>query len=548
MEEPVAHVDQKMADLELEPRRRSGHTWSPTIDRISFISMPDVTERSGLEAGARGIQHGRLVDTFTSQHMAQIQMEADLLSVIGCNKEAFELYTTLLKRYTLDPDFRETSFWYYVIQCTHTAVNPEHLEIVQHIIQQELRRFEDNTIHGNHSARFLFHMLLAFTHSKVSAPEGIDRHISQARAYTRDDSPWFSQMLQELPPDDRSFDLILYHHTLRVHRHEALDLVSPVILSFSPFDVSMTSPRLESYILRHEPGPFELDSDGGPNPCLRSCLSWCAEKLSSLPFLPLIPGAKTFCHNSTATGWAESTALFFALWKHFVAESGACRITGSQIWIAQTQRRMGLSPTLLLMLVCRVIHDGYEIGSIRAQTEVMLLERLKGRAADLLQGTSRHLARQFLRQYILHHTLTTQKTWQTKLQTLARLDATACLKDSLDVPIPCADVPTDAEVDTMASPDSLCPAECLSIIPEAQQLPTLLDMPRWSGSSTTNFRETSDRAATKVSNLGSTSSPSVPSRYLRISGTSSLTSGRWSGGSYMRNRESAQSAQSFGQI
>lgn len=546
VEEHVTHVDQKLADLELEPRRPSGHPWSPTIGRISFISMPDVTEISGLEAGTRWIQQGRLVDTFTSQHMAQIQMEADLFSAIGCDKEAFELYTTLLKRYTLDNNFRDTSFWYYVIQCTHTAVNPAHLEIVQHIIHQELSLSEGSAVHENHPAKFLFHMLLAFTHGKVSAHDGIDQHVSQARTYMGDDPSRFSQMLQQLPPDDRSFDLAFYHHSLRVQSHEAPDLVSPIALSFSPFHATMASPRLESFIIRHKPGPFE--PDGGPNPCLRSCLSWCAEKLSYLPFLPLIPGAESCCPNSTAAGWAESMALFFALWKHFVAESGTRQTNDTQVWIMETQRRMGISPTLLLMLVCRVIHDGYETGSIRTETEVMLLERLRGQAAYVLQGTSRHLARRFLRQYILHHSLTTQKKWQNQLRILARSHATACLEESFVVPIPRVDVPPSTEVDAMESPNSLCLMEGPSVALEAQQSPTLFDTPRWSGSSTANFRETSDRAATQVHNLGSISNPPVPSQHLRISGTGSLVSARWSGGSYIQKRESAESTQSFGQL
>src|SRR5207253_7713405 len=99
---------------------------------------------------------------------------AECLCVVCCNQEAVDLYTTVLKSHLSSPDRRDNSFWYLVIQCAHTASNPEHAEVIQNIIRAEISRFhfQDSAVMSM-AYRFLLHMLLAFICSRNSNSEGV---------------------------------------------------------------------------------------------------------------------------------------------------------------------------------------------------------------------------------------------------------------------------------------------------------------------------------------------------------------------------------------
>ncbi|KAK5656025.1 hypothetical protein OQA88_5164 [Cercophora sp. LCS_1] len=559
--------------------KRSGFNWSPLIAYMSIGRMPHTVEGAGGEPGVRVIRHGQLVDTLTTRDTWDIGLAADLLSAIGCSKDAFELYTTLLKRYHLGPSFCDAGFWYYVVQCTYAAVTPEHLEIARHIIEREQQRFQDTNVHSDHPCGLVLQRLSAVISGKASATEGVsgDNMHDRTRTRTRttkakpeNNSPPLKKMLDHLPQEDRSLDLLLYHAALQHRDSAAAQPTSPVSLDFTPYTypTSTSLCPFESDILRQRPGPFELDCNDGrfANPCLRTCVHWCAEKLDTLAELPSTPGADDRCPNMMAIGWAEATSLFFVLWKHLIKESpgyssddwsrfivassprSSLNGIDAQLWIGETQRRMGISPTLLLMLVCRVIHDGYDngpAGSNRGE----LLPRLRQNAEKLLEHTDRNLGRRFLRQYILHHTPTTHdQPWRHQIQDLERSRALVCFRNALGVSFSGFEVPTDTHeacvqdgvsgVDVQPGDASETGAplgvERFSGGPTGTgECDLFLRIPfsdRWSGSSCENFRETGRRAGNGYKSLvtGRLSGPSTPSRYWR--GRGSLASSQRASG------------------
>jgi len=547
---------------------RPGFRWSPSFPRrISTTTMLDMVDypascrqsEVGSEPDVRVIRHGRPVDTFTPRDMADIKMAADLFSVIGCGNEAFELYTTLLKGHTSAPMYRgNTDFWYLVIQCVYTADKLDHLFVIQHVIEQELKRFHDTRVDDDHTGGFLFHMLLAHTHSKSADQRGVSHHLSSAREYTRDNDSWFLYMLNRLPQKDISLDLVLYHNALRLRQTgETIDLISPVAFQFTPFSLCPPNPRFESHILKHSPGPFELGwEDRVANPCLGSCLLWCTFKLQDLDSLSRTPDIETFCPNKMAIGWTEANALFFTLWGQWAMGEIHSPADDSPPWMTETQNRMGISPTMLLMLVCRAIHDGYPNGPALATLELELLQRLRHRAKRMLEFTDLQLSRLFLHQYILHHTMTTWPRWRSDVRKLERARANACIEKVLGVTFPnLSPAPDDQVQETMGFANILSRNKDLPAIPESATLPPLAESDSWSGPSSASFLETGRRAALQVQQFerGSFSSMSIPSRSLMRSGSKasshgtsaselsrSLDSMILSGGSPRRNRGSAQ--------
>jgi len=548
--------------LEPESGVCSGFSWSPRTPPMGVVGMANTVEGVDRESGVRVIRHGQLAETLAPRDMLDINLAADFLSAIGCNKDAFELYTTLLKRYYLDPSFRNLNFWYIIIQCAYTAATLQHMEIVQHILGQELRRFQDANIVSDHPGRVVLQRLSALLRGKISTlnnetPETTTR---ARRPRTENNGPSFISMLGYLPPDDRSLDLLLYHSALARHAGEGVDVLSPTPWDFTAYALQPTECQFETGILGHRPGPFELDHGVAANPCLRACLRWCTDRLEAVVEVPPTPGVEVLCTDTMTISWTEATALFFVLWKQFIKESGASLRNGSQVWIGETQRRMGISPTMLLMLVCRVICNEDDDGPARENYPCELRHRLQQIATKFLTKTDRQVARRFLRQYVIHHTLTDQPRWRDQMQRSERSRAIACLGGTLGVSFSGLDALADAE-DTDVLPDAP-PAVTDTQLDtptghdEPFSLLTIASSERGSRSSYRTFQEASNRAANGVKNqaAGRFSGPSTPSRYLRRPG--SLTSNpRASDNSiisndlirdmFMRSRDSEQSSAQF---
>ena len=414
-------------------------------------SVSPISETSSQRAAAppkrarelRAIDRNRPVETFSAQDIADIQHAAECLSMFCCNREAFELYTTILKRQLSDDTSRDNTFWYLVIQCAHTASIPEHVVVIQNIIRAELARLQQPqsprpSIGSPAAINLLLHMLLAFTASRANSPEGVALEITNARTYLIQKG--LSIIFQHLPPDDRSLDLPVYRNILRVQGSESCDLTSPVPFEFAPFGLTRLDNKLplEDWILSQVPGPFELQKNGRmANPCIRSCLSWCEGTLLVLRSTPLTHGIADFCTDKVGIAWAEANALFIVLWEHWVTHDRNPPTSATKaMWMTATQDKMGISATELLLLVCRAIHNSYYPWNTPAATEDELVRRLRKRAEELVQESDAKLSRRILKQYITRNTVTEWPSWRSAVQRLEKARMLRCFENVLLVRFP----------------------------------------------------------------------------------------------------------------
>ncbi|KAK0657926.1 hypothetical protein B0T16DRAFT_386373 [Cercophora newfieldiana] len=291
---------------------QSNPTQPPTGDTPSYErhdegdietlnNTPSPGSREG-EPGLRTIDRNRPVDTFSNQDMDDIRSAADYFAAVGCDQIAFQLYITFLKRQRWKAKGRASppKLWYLIVQCAHTATNPEHVVIIQNIITEEMNRLPRHYDASSTSMhRFILQMLLAFIFHRnpPDSHQGPESHHS-----TFTGAAWLDagadelSLFEYLPRDDRSLDLALYRSILRLYAGE-LDTPAPEPPDTSNSDATLirgwqSENRLEldSYILRHAPGPFEMRSNHGvSNSCIRSCLRWSKDQLHGMESLQIRP-------------------------------------------------------------------------------------------------------------------------------------------------------------------------------------------------------------------------------------------------------------------
>jgi len=441
------------------------HNTSPSSPPISLSFSPPTASQPKPSRPVRTIDRNQLVETFSVQDIADIKHAAECLSMFCCNREAFELFTTILKRQLSDDACRDNTFWYLVIQCAHTASIPEHVEIIQNIIRAELARLQgppsDPVSAGNPATEnMLLHMLLAFTSRRSSDVEEVDLEIFKARAYLlREGLPLISK---HLAPEHRSLDLAVYRNLLRLHATEACDLKTPVPFEFAPFGLGRLEYKmpLEDWILSRTPGPFELQKDGHmANPCIRSCISWCERTLLLLRSIPITPGIMGLCKDKAGRAWAEANALFIALWEHWVTYyTPTSSSSPGAMWMTETQEKMGISSTELLLLVCRAIHNSYYPWNTPARSEEELIRRLRKKTDELAEETDIKLARRILKQYISRNTVTMWPTWRSVVQRLEKARMMDCFENVLLVRFPRLGVTRDL-ISSVLIPPGAAPGE-----------------------------------------------------------------------------------------
>ncbi|KAH6854058.1 hypothetical protein B0I37DRAFT_360963 [Chaetomium sp. MPI-CAGE-AT-0009] len=279
-------------------------------------------------------------------------------------------------------------------------------------------------------------MLLAFTCSRTGSVEEVAFEIANTRAWYLSQKS-MALIFQHLPPGDRSLDLAVYRNILRLQAGESCDLTSPVPFEFAPFGLGRRDKMpLEDWILSQTPGPFELQKDGRmANPCIRSCLLWCERTLPLLHSIPITPGIVDYCTDKVGRAWAEANALFIVLWESSVTYYAPNSPTEA-CWMTETQERMGISSTELLLLVCRAIHNSYYPWNTPARSADELIRRLRKKTEELVQETDIKLARRILKQYISRNTVTMWPSWRSAVQRLEKARMMACFENVLLVRFP----------------------------------------------------------------------------------------------------------------
>jgi len=233
------------------------------------------------------------------------------------------------------------------------------------------------------------------------------------------------------------------------------------------------------------------------NPCIRSCLSWCSIQLQRLADISIPAEISVLCQGTNAAiAWAEANAFFRIMWEQW------CMLQScDEPWMTETQSKMGISPSELLLLVCRVIHqvnlDDWE--PARSNTE--LFTRLRKAAHILLKASGFQLARRVLKQYVARNTATAWPEWRSAVRRTERQCDMSCLEKVLHVSFP----NLGAAPRTMVNSMLVHPGETALLLkdigftPKPQLSPTLASS--MSSIDLSSFRRTGARAERAIRDL-----------------------------------------------
>ncbi|KAM7204689.1 hypothetical protein V8F20_003473 [Naviculisporaceae sp. PSN 640] len=450
--------------IPFEPPFTSSGASNPVSISMSNSSPTTAKSNPTLRA-LRAIDIDCPVETFSDQDIIDMECAAECLSMVSCDREAFQLYTTILKRYISDNARRDNRFWYLIIQCAQTASIPDHAEVIQSFIRAELARVQTFPIHKPCSCtttgiRLLLHMLLAVTSrwSQGNVEDEIDNACASLEAIGL--CLIFSHL--SLHP---STVLPFYRNMLRLLRMQRLpgnsswgipmtssDLWSPIPFEFRPYGarlenlMPLESPTLEVWpleigILYRTPGPFEIQQDGlMANPCIRSCILWCRETIQDIQSIPHSREILEIYMDEDARGWASANSLFVWLWKCWKTCTGP-----TNVWMSKTMERMGISSTELLLLVCRAIYKSRTpedlFNDVWEPDYCRFIHRMRARCQYFAHQQDIHVARAILGEYVSSHTLTQWPSWRSMVLRFERDRAMETFENVLRVRFPKLDVP-----------------------------------------------------------------------------------------------------------
>ncbi|KAK0610744.1 hypothetical protein B0T14DRAFT_606969 [Immersiella caudata] len=466
------------------------------------------------EAIPRIIDRARPVDTFSGTEVADVSLAADFFAALNCNHEAFELYITALKRRSLEIKNKKSCGFrlrYILLQCASTVSSSEHAGVVRNILELELHKAEHGQPgRGSPSTilAFLLHMVLVLVCHRSGDPDGARRHVIEARPHVPADNLFGHG-------SDGALDLALYLSVLRWRAAELGSLTRSPSRLFGLEPERMAS--LEDYVLSHVPGPFQIQGNKSlVNPCIRSCLTWCNEKILRLRLLPAQdrprgPHERIMFDDSQML-WNESETLFIMLWQQWHPNLHS---DNAPVWVLDSQNTTGITPTEMLMVVARMICadcmgfcdspmiNGYDEWKVS----------LQGSAMDLLGASDMELGRMFLREYVSQNTIASSLDLYHKTR-LRRHKATKLMEETLRVTFGNIDIPS---ADLRRSTLQLYSSVFVSSGENQHPSPTLassLSSPDWS-----DFKRTGESAAQRLIRFarGSPPVPSVSPPFLSLS-------------------------------
>ncbi|KAK5658129.1 hypothetical protein OQA88_2685 [Cercophora sp. LCS_1] len=471
---------------------REGGPVDPTHREAPVAELPSLPHAASPPPARtlRTIDRNRPIETFSAQDIADIKHAAECLSMLCFDQEAFALYATILTRQLLDPACCKKTSWYLVIRCAYTASIPEHVEVVQKILQAELAWLQQPQFTGQSAAiALLLHMLLALTSSANGNPEDAAASTNRARSYLDPTEQCLEAIFQHLPPDDRSLDLAVFQNISWLLENDIgyCDLTSPLSLLHGD------RVPLEDWILRRVPGPFELQNNGRmANPCIRSCVLWCKGSLNLLRSSPRVPEVSNIVADDVSFAGAVSNGLFIILWEHWT--TGA--FPAESAWMNETQDRMGISATELLLLICRIIctsNQGWNTPQMSNDDRIL---RLCANADGLIQKPDFILARRFLRHYLWRNTMAKRFPRRSAVRKLDKAHVIHSFEKAMRVQFPDLDVIRDP-----ANPVSVfAGGENLPVVDKPQQRsPTLASS--LESDDLSNFRKISAHAMLQLNKL-----------------------------------------------
>ncbi|KAF2092589.1 hypothetical protein NA57DRAFT_62301 [Rhizodiscina lignyota] len=306
------------------------------------------------------LDFSRTVDTYDMYELRDMERAADFLSSMGLAEKAFGIYVLLLKHVlACFPWATRGRVTRLKIACARTARNETDWEIVDSLLQQ------------NHSASEDLSLIIeGFKYGKLVLTDPM---------YSSE-SHKIDALLNELPPEDRSLDLLLFH------------LIKIQATSYGSIE------QAKDILIQLRPGPFELEGMHMRNPCLRSCLNWCVIEFSRHW------GAADICDTIPERAQPLKFAvecLFCFFWKRW--QSGQNKAQPDLLrWTYDSEIRAGISACEFLFTVTLLIVWTYfDLRSLNAHWLSWDYDKdhvsvILQSAIQLAQSSDEELARQFL--------------------------------------------------------------------------------------------------------------------------------------------------------
>ena len=247
----------------------------------------------------------RPIDTFSSEEMDKMHRAADFLFALNFRKDAFPLYVLILKRLKMSSRKRVGATSSALVACVRSAVLSNQAAIARSLLQQQLEQPDTAMIE-----QFTIQLLLADTYKRFRDFTTAGTHIRSAMQ----SNPFEESLIDDLPHDYRSLDFVTYHFIVDgINRTKLRGPDEPLPINY----FSLEKSQVEDQIVRRIPGPFELQHGTLRNPCIRSCLDWCAGILERKAIIPGLWDTVQMYHDSSQLNEdkSDSTRLYCYLWQ-----------------------------------------------------------------------------------------------------------------------------------------------------------------------------------------------------------------------------------------
>ncbi|KAI0184826.1 hypothetical protein EV127DRAFT_474029 [Xylaria flabelliformis] len=368
--------------------RKSCLDWRPNCGLISlsFSTAYEASTYSHLEI--------QVIDTETEtaklsvDDAERIRLAADYLRGAHCYIESFQLYILLFKwsqapvKTASSSRIQETS----IFGCARTAVIDSHVEIVQNLLELDLKNRPACAVDTVKS--FLLKFLLSDFAWRRGDWEAARKHRNSVpRPYLDENRPfdWLSQ-------EDRSLDLIMYQVLL-----QRVEDSSFLPLAFLPYY------NLENKIISRCPGPFEYSSRCLAKPNLRACLNWFASVLgSSKIFRSSWKNLTTLQpQNNKRTSYIT---LYSDMWESYRRQE---KPTLLQEWVVDVETQLGIPPTEMISCVCSMILEAKHVKLLCLDDDFLsnFCKATQTGVKRLIDLTDLKLAERFLDSFVNHKRL-----------------------------------------------------------------------------------------------------------------------------------------------
>lgn len=359
-------------------------------DGFNDLEMIDADKELN-HAHPRHFDSSRPIHTFSRQELVDMKMAAHFLRSLGFDSDAFELFTILLKQLkesNSQPSWRTKAA---LIHCARSSCQSQQVDIARTELFKYLEEPRESSTDAEH---FLYRMLLAETYSRSNEEENEKflRDIAIGCELAND------RMLDRLPEDHRSYDILTYHYLNKCL--EYLNSLKEDSLEENTWDkgtIFTDKEHLQIRTVERIPGPFELRYGKMQNPCLRSCLDWCLRVLRSNILLP--DGWPTLQSDGRHyLYWVDHIGLYCAFWERWQSQRRDCLGAALPRWMLETEARMGIHPAELLSIVCGMIMSA---APPRLRSDADLIVRARTGVRTVCQMSDKDLGCQFLETYSL---------------------------------------------------------------------------------------------------------------------------------------------------